>query len=346
MSRLFATRSPHLTLALMAIAVVGFSGVIAALSWWWLGQPSREGGEQIVHIKSGMTARQIGEVLRSRGLVRSASAFSWAARLHGLEHELEAGRYRLSGTQSTSEILKQLLRAPLEMRRVTVPEGLTLSEVAALLESHGVADSARFANLAADLENVKRHGVTATSLEGYLFPETYFIDRDAPEEEILARMVGQFFDVTDALLDRMEELGMSLNEVVTLASIVEREAMVAAERPVISAIFHKRLRLRRRLESCATVEYALGVHKKRLTNEDLKVNSPFNTYLHRGLPPGPIGNPGRASLHAALYPSDTDYLYFVARGDGTHTFSRSNKEHEVAKRAIKREMRRRRQRGS
>ena len=135
-------------------------------------------------------------------------------------------------------------------------------------------------------------------------------------------------------------IGMSLHQAVTLASIVEREARIPAERPVISAVFQRRLDFNRRLESCATVEYALGVHKKRLTNADLQVDSPFNTYRHRGLPPGPIGNPGRASIMATLFPADTEYLYFVARGDGGHIFSRTNKEHEQAKRTLRLERRR------
>ena len=138
-------------------------------------------------------------------------------------------------------------------------------------------------------------------------------------------------------------LGFHQPPAVTLASIVGRESLVESERPLMSAIFHRRLDFNRRLESWATVEFALGVHKKRLTNADLRVQSPYNTYRHRGLPPGPIGNPGKASILAALYPPRTEYLYFVARGDGTHAFSRTNKEHEVANRAIKREMRRRSQ---
>ena len=153
-------------------------------------------------------------------------------------------------------------------------------------------------------------------------------------------MVEQFHSVfADSLYGRLDVIKLDLHQAVTLASIVEREAQAASERPVISGVFLRRLQLRRRLESCATVEYALGVHKKRLTNADLRVVSPFNTYRHRGLPPGPIGNPGRAALLATLYPTPTEYLYFVARGDGTHIFSRTNKEHERAKSKVRRQER-------
>ena len=130
-----------------------------------------------------------------------------------------------------------------------------------------------------------------------------------------------------------------MHQAVTLASIIEGEAQIAEERPIISAVFQRRLEFNRRLESCATVEYALGIHKKRLTHSDLQVDSPYNTYRHRGLPPGPIGNPGRASIMATLFPADTEYLYFVARGDGGHIFSLTNKEHERAKRDLRLERR-------
>ena len=180
------------------------------------------------------------------------------------------------------------------------------------------------------------------TLEGYLFPETYFLDPDATEEEVIERMVAQLREVfADSLYPRLDHIGLTFHEAITLASIVEREAAVAEERPIISQVFQRRLRLNRLLESCATVEYALGVHKKRLTNRDLKVESPFNTYRHRGLPPGPIGNPGAAALLATLYPAETDYLYFVARGDGRHAFSRTHTEHARAKRSIRMENRRR-----
>ncbi len=338
------SRSSRLILgALVAAAVAAASALTAAASW--LNRPTGV-GEQMVRIDKGMNARQIGDLLEERGLVRSAWVFSWNARLRGLGRQLEAGRYSLSGAMSSSEILDGLRKAPLEMDRVTVPEGLTLSETAALLQKRGFADSARFVTLATNLETVRRHGVEAASLEGYLFPETYFFDKGVSEKEIIDRMVSEFFTLVDApWMARLDSLEMSLHEAVTLASIIEGEARLDSERTIISSIFHRRLKLRRRLESCATVEYALGFHKERLNNEDLQVKSPFNTYLHQGLPPGPIGNPGRTSLRATLYPADTDYLYFVARGGGTHSFSRTHREHQAVKRAIRREKRQRRKPG-
>ncbi len=320
-------------LALAAVAAAAGAGAGAALLWH-LGRPT--GGPPVaVTIDAGMSARAIGVRLEAFGLVRSALFFEAAARYGGLASRLEAGRYRLDGSRSLNQLLDDLLDAPLEMVRVTIPEGLTRRQTAGRLRAAGLADSARFVAATESPELIAELGVEAGTLEGYLFPETYFLPPDVTEEEIARHMVAEFFRVLDdSLAVRLPELGLSLHQAVTLASIVEGEAMVAEERPVIAAIFHRRLGLNRRLESCATVEFALGVQKERLTNEDLQVVSPYNTYRHSGLPPGPICNPGRASLHAALHPPQTDYFFFVARGDGTHEFSRTNREHEAAKRQI------------
>lgn len=335
----------HRTLSVFsATAIIGLVciGAILTLSWM-LDRPatSTVSTTNRVEIKSGMTARQIGHVLEETGLIRSAAFFELSARYRDLAHQLEAGTYELRSDQSTNEILETLLEAPLQLQRVTVPEGLTRPQIAAVLARADVSDSARFVALTEDGELIARLGLSEPHLEGYLFPETYFIEEGATEEEIIESMVGEFFEVfADSLYDRLDSLEFSLHEAVTLASIVEREAVVQKERPIIASIFHRRLKLRRRLESCATVEFALGVHKKRLTNADLRVKSPYNTYRHAGLPPGPIGSPGRASILAALYPIETEYLYFVARGDGTHSFSRTNRDHEIAKREIRRQQRR------
>jgi UPF0755 protein len=290
-----------------------------------------------------MSARRIGHLLQTQGLIRSAGIFALAVRLQGLEHQLRAGTYRLDGTRSTVAIVHQLVEAQVIIERITIPEGLTRQQVAGLLSRRGLADSTRFLALTEDPVLLDRLGVDAPTLEGYLFPETYFFDAGTPETAVIERMVDEFHAVfADSLRDRLAEIGFSLHEAVTLASIVEGEAMLEEERPIISGVFLRRLQLNRRLESCATVEYALGFHKKRLTSEDLLVDSPYNTYQHQGLPPGPIGNPGRAAILATLYPADTDYLYFVARGDGTHIFSRTNQEHAKAKQTIRRQARNRR----
>ena len=345
-ARLQSTWTLLLLAVIICIAVIALAISAAASGLWYLNRPIGPVGAR-VEIEAGMTARHIGDILARQGLIRSAFAFEWLARFHGTAHQLEAGIYELSGSSTTEEILRKLLKAPLQLERLTVPEGLTRHQTAGLIANRGLVDSSRFLTLTENEEFIERTGLNAPNLEGYLFPETYFIESDATEEEIIAGMVAEFFRVfADSLFDRLEAVDMSLHQAVTLASMIELEAVVGDERPIISSIFQRRLKFDRRLESCATVEYALGVHKKRLTNRDLKVDSPYNTYIHRGPPPGPIGSPGRASILAALFPADADSLYFVARGDGTHTFSRTNKEHEAAKRTIRREQRRSRLRSN
>ena len=325
---------------MLSLTAVLFSIVLPLWTLWYWGRPTNEKPPRQVHISRGTSAQQIGYLLERENLIRSAAVFSWTVRLKGLSQQLEAGTYWLDGSRSTEEVIEDLLRAPIQTRRITIPEGLTRHEIASQLQASGLIDSAQFI---ADTENpkqIRQLGIEASTLEGYLFPETYFFDIETDEGRIITAMVEEFHRVfTDSLSARLEELGFSLHQAITLASIVEREAAIAEERPIISGVFHRRLKLNRRLESCATVEYALGVHKKRLTNADLHVKSPFNTYRHIGLPPGPIGNPGQASILATLYPSETEYLYFVARGDGTHIFSRNNIEHVRAKQKIKRQER-------
>jgi UPF0755 protein len=305
--------------------------------YWLFSRPTGLQTPRQVQILPGMSARSIGRLLEEEGLIRSALVFTLTVQLQGMANRLEAGTYLLSGTKTTAGIIQDLFATPAFRKRVTIPEGLTRQEIAGLLARNQLVDSTRFIALTADSAFVRRLGIEAPTLEGYLFPETYFFDPHTPEEQVIERLVGEFKQVVaDSLRQRVRDLGLTLHETVTLASIVEREAKVKTERPIISGIFHQRLRLNLRLESCATVVYALGLHKEHLTSADTQVDSPFNTYRYQGLPPGPIGNPGRASLLATLYPAETSFLYFVARGDGTHRFSRTNEEHELAKRLLRR----------
>ena len=327
-------------LVLIPLGLLSLGLVLALGAFWLLSQPTGTRPPRPLVIPPGASAQRIGELLEREHLIHNASVFAWTVRFKGLGQQLEAGTYQLDGTRTTGGIIQDLLKAPIQTQRATIPEGLTRHQIAGHLQRAGLVDSARFVAASEDPNLIRQLGSEAVSLEGYLFPETYFLDLKAGESDIVTMMVAQFRSVfADSLIMRLGDLEMSLHEAVTLASIVEREAVAASERPVIAGVFQRRLKLNRRLESCATVEYALGTRKRRLTNADLRVKSPFNTYRHRGLPPGPIGNPGRASILATLYPAETEYLYFVARGDGTHIFSRTNKEHERAKRQIKQQER-------
>ena len=323
------------TFSLLVILLLTIAGTAATFLYY--SQPTGQKYSRTITIPTGISARAIGILLEREGIIRNGRIFSWTVRLQGLSHRLEAGTYQLDGQRDLPSTIQLLLEAPRRMRKATIPEGLTRHETAGVLARQGIVDSTRFVQLSENHTFITRLGIDKPTLEGYLFPETYFFSMESDEESVIQRLVKHFHQVLDDdALARLDSIGLSLHQVVTLASIVEREAKDASERPLIAGVFLHRLSLNRRLESCATVEYALGVHKERLTNADLRVKSPFNTYRHRGLPPAPIGSPGKSALYASLYPEKTEYLYFVARGDGTHIFSRTNVEHEAAKRQVKR----------
>ena len=307
-SKPFSWRQSVLGAAAVVVLAMTVLLSVGVVTIWYLNRPTGVSNSALIEITAGMTARDIGVALAEQQIIRSPFAFEWLARLTGTANQLEAGTYELNGERSTESILQTLLDAPERLERLTVPEGLTRQQTAGLIARQGFADSTRFLALTEDERIIADVGLSTENLEGYLFPETYFIEPDASEQEIITRMVGEFFRVfSDSLFAALEGSDLSLHEAITLASIIELEAVAENERPVISSIFHRRLEFNRRLESCATVEYALGVHKKRLTNADLKVVSPYNTYRHRGLPPGPIGSPGKASILAALNPADTEF---------------------------------------
>ena len=326
---------PRFAFSLLVFLFLTTAGT--AVTFLYYSQPTGLQSPRTITIPTGSSARAIGIMLEREGIIHSGQIFSWTVRLQGLSHKLEAGTYQLDGLRDLPGIVQLLLEAPLQMRKATIPEGLTRHETAGVLSRQGIIDSTRFVQLSENRTFTARLGIDEPTLEGYLFPETYFFSMESDEEAVIRRLVKPFHQVMDDdALARLDTIGLNIHQAVTLASIVELEAQAASERPLIAGVFLRRLSLNRRLESCATVEYALGVHKKRLTNADLRVKSPFNTYRHRGLPPAPIGNPGKAALIASLYPKKTEYLYFVARGDGTHIFSRTNVEHEAAKRQVRR----------
>ncbi len=299
-------------------------------------RPTGLASKMSVTIKAGTSAKEIGNQLEKLRIIRNRIVFSWSVRLLSKSTSLKAGTYQLSGQQTTLSTIKMLQKAPIVINKATVPEGLTISQTARILEKQGIVDAQRFVQLATDPLFTKSHGIPSSNVEGYLFPETYHFAPSDDEEQVINRMVNQFNKVfNDSLKKLLRQTDLSLHELVTLASIVELEAKEESELTTIAGVFLQRLSLNRRLESCATVEFALGRHKKRLTNQDLRVKSPYNTYRHSGLPPGPIGSPGSLALWSSLNPEATDFLYFVAKGDGSHIFSRTNREHEIAKLRIK-----------
>ncbi len=317
----------------IVIAGAVFLAAAASATLWREIRPASAAGQtRTVVISSGESTWQIGQRLAGAGVVRSAWAFVAAARLRGATSRLRHGEYALSPAQSALQIVDVLTRGETVLHRVTVPEGYTVRQVADLLAEAGLADRERFLDLALRggrrLARATLEDLPIDSLEGYLFPDTYLLTRELDEAAILGRLLDRFDaavgpDIRAAARAR----GLTLHQLLTVASMVEREARVPEERPVIAGVIYNRLRQGMRLEIDATVLYALGHHKTVVTAADLDVDSPYNTYRHDGLPPGPIANPGLPSIVAAAGPAEVPYLYYVLKPDGRHHFSRTLREH-------------------
>lgn len=282
------------------------------------------------------TTSVISQLLLEKGLIHSDLLFKVYAKAQGFEGKLKAGEYHFSGQVSLKDIEEKMSQGVVNTQTITVPEGYNIEQIAELLEKKGLVNREKFLGTAQNGEfpyDYLPPAGTTGRLEGFLFPDTYQILKGWSEEQIIGIMLKRFNEVfLPEWHDRAAEIKMSVLEVVTLASIIEREAKVSADRPIISSVFHNRIEKGMQLESCATVQYALGEVKEVLLYEDLKIDSPYNTYINGGLPPGPIASPGKDSLKAALYPADSNYLYFVAKQDGSHYFSRTLAEHNEAKR--------------
>jgi UPF0755 protein len=288
-----------------------------------------------VTIDKGSTLSEIGQTLADSNVIRSGRFFVYYSRLTGHHKNMQAGTYQISNSWSLKEIVERISSGEVASYRITIPEGFTVKQIESLLVEKGVADRTHFQEaLDANYSFPFLEGISAKGyerLEGFLFPATYDLCSGLSEEQIIEIMLQSFQNAfTPEMQQRADEMGFSVREVVTLASIVEREARLEEERSRIAAVFLNRLNKEILLQSCATVQYALGKQKEELTNNDLQHPSPYNTYLHMGLPPGPIANPGLSSINAVLYPADVDYLFFVAKGDGSHHFSKTFTEHQEA----------------
>ncbi|MBD3161541.1 MAG: endolytic transglycosylase MltG [Candidatus Eisenbacteria bacterium] len=323
-------------LALVAVAAsaVGFLYLQAELD-----RPterSRE-GPGILEVHPGSSFRSVVAALADSGWVRRPRMLALWARLTGVDRGIQVGLYRLPEDASPRELIERIAGGEVEQVRVTIPEGWREERILALLADSLQASPAAVRAAAADSAWIASLGIPSGRLEGFLFPETYLFPRTYPPREAIARMVEEFqrrFD--EPMRKRAEALGLSVGEVVALASIVEAEATLEEEMPRIAGVFHRRLDLGWKLEADPTVLYALGRSAGPVLHRDLEVESDYNTYRVAGLPPGAIGNPGDAALAATLWPDSTRRdLYFVARGDGSHVFSRTLAEHNAARRRVR-----------
>jgi UPF0755 protein len=283
-----------------------------------------------VVVERGASFRVVATTLHEAGLVRDVDNFMFAARLMRADRRTKAGEYEFSPSMAPIDILRMLVKGEIKSHPVTIPEGHSIKEIAGVLKEAGlIQDSAAFIERANTFTAVL--GFEAASLEGYLFPDTYAFTKAMGVDEIISMMTARFKAVYFKEFDgAAREKGMTLNEVVTLASIIEKETGAGDERPLISAVFHNRLKSRIRLQSDPTVIYGIKDFDGNLTKKHLRTRTPYNTYRFHGLPPGPIANPGAAAIEAAINPALEDYLYFVSRGDGTHYFSKNLREHNNA----------------
>jgi UPF0755 protein len=251
--------------------------------------------------------------------------------MKGFDKRLKAGEYLLSAAMPPRQILDIMVKGAVNLHKLTVPEGYSIPQIAALVENAKFGSKINFIKTATDTALANKNGIEAATFEGYLFPETYFFPREVAMEQIISAMVNRFWSVfTTEWKVRAKDLGFTVHQIVTLASIIEKETGAAFERPIISSVFHNRLKKKMRLESDPTVIYGIKNFDGNLTRKHLSTHTPYNTYKIRGLPAGPIANPGRASLEAALYPERTVFIFFVSKKDNTHYFSTNLKEHNRA----------------
>jgi UPF0755 protein len=291
----------------------------------------RKGREVVVQVPGGSSLVYASGLLQDAGVISSVKQFVFMAKVRGEAERIQAGELKFRTDMTPAQVMKILTRGKAVTYQVTIPEGQNMYQVASLLAAKGLGDEDRFLLLSKDKEFCLSLGVPGDTLEGFLFPDTYSWPRGLSEEEILGQMVDHYREVfTQDLRERAAEIGMTELEVVTLASIIEKETGDPAERNLVSAVFHNRLDKGYRLQTDPSVIYGLEDFDGNLTKEHLRTDHPHNTYTRGGLPKGPIANPGEASLKAALFPSEVSYLYFVARGDGTHVFTNTLVEHNEA----------------
>jgi len=301
--------------------------------------PDRERVQKVLEIPEGSTLRETARLLFQNGLITSVNSFVVVGKLLAIERHIIPGEYVFHTQMLPLEIIALIKSGRVVQYEITVPEGTTMAQIGRMVEEKRLARFDDFIQRANDPVFIQSLGYTADSLEGYLYPESYYFSKRVGSEGILRAMVKQFETVyTPEMERRAQEIGMTKQEVVTLASIIEKETSVDLERPMVSAVFHNRIRKRIPLQSDPTVIYSLPHFNGNLTRKNLRVRSPYNTYRVKGLPPGPIANPGKEALWAALYPAAVEYLYFVSKNDGTHYFSKTLAEHN---RAVQRYQKRR-----
>ncbi len=290
-----------------------------------------------ITINQGESLTTISSKLLKSGVITNEELFGLAIKIMGLEKSIPAGSYRFNNVNVNKDIIKRLVYGSPEVKRVTLLEGWNIKQVSSHLSTEMSFEHKKLLEVINDKEFIQSLELGSDNLEGYLYPETYYFFDGETEHSVIKRLVNEYKKFwSNKNISKADSMNLTQHEIVTLASIIEGEAIYDSERPIISAVYHNRLRKGMKLQADPTVQYIIKDGPRRLLNKDLRIKSPYNTYLYQGLPPGPINSPGFESLKAALYPEENDFFYFVARGDGYHTFSKNEKEHERAKRAFQR----------
>lgn len=289
----------------------------------------------ILTIEKGMSLSTVSQLLHQKNIIVSQDIFKAKVMLRGLASKIPTGKFLLEGKVSDSVLIDSIFyEGPIKLK-LTIPEGLQSDQIFQninlLLKTN--YDFKKYFN---SKEIIQDFNIKGKSLEGYLYPDTYYLYHDSLPDEIINILLTEFWKRFDKnLINRTNQLGLSVHQVVTLASIIEGEAMLSSERKTISSVYHNRLKINMKLQADPTIQYIIPGPPKTLSNRDLRIKSDYNTYQNYGLPPGPINNPGIESIIAALYPEDTNFLFFVAQGDGSHAFTTNEKDHEEAKRIYK-----------
>lgn len=328
------TNRNYIIFTALALFLIG-SGIIGGLALkinTFIHTPINQAADkQVFVISPGQSLSVIAANLQAQSLISNDWYFKLYAKAGKADKKLQAGEYILSAAQSPRQIMATLVSGKVRLYKITIPEGFTIAEISRLMEKEGLCSAASFSKLCNDQELISSYGISASSLEGYLFPNTYFFPKHTACETIVRSMVDQFFKIiTKEWETRAKALKLSLHEVVTLASIIEKETGDPGERPLISSVFHNRLKKKMRLESDPTVIYGIEDFDGNIKRKHLRMLTPYNTYKIRGLPVGPIANPGAKAIEAALYPDKSDYLFFVSKKDTTHYFSKTIEEHNRA----------------
>jgi UPF0755 protein len=289
---------------------------------------------KIIH---GQSLAAISSMMSQKNIISNQWVFEVVTKLKGLDKSIQVGTFRFNSTHTNQDIINNLVFGRPDRKKITFLEGWNLKQVAGHLADVMKFEYDEIISLLKDEKFINDLNINSKTLEGYLFPETYYFFEGVDKKTIIKRLVKEHFSFwNEENILKADELGFTPIEIVTLASIIEGEAIYDSERPIISAVYHNRLKKGMKLQADPTVQYIIKDGPRRLLNKDLRIKSLYNTYMYKGLPPGPINSPGLQSLLAALNPQINNYFYFVAKGDGYHTFSKNEKEHERAKRAFQR----------